>query len=325
MGKIIKIIALLALLPAFAYAAGDTGADVLKERAGGRAVALGEAYTALGDDVESANYNPAGIASIVKREAEISWNVKYAGMNVFYGAFAQPLETFILEGYTGLSAVYRSMPEIDNEDAVDAPVNYYDAAITGTYACNLWQFIKEESLKNLSLGISAKIATEQMGTYTGTFLAFDAGVLLNLKGTGLRLGASLLNAGLQLASEKAGSTLTKSPLPLTARAGAAYKIIVDEKNSTQFSLDYAQDFYDYGRFGFGLEHNLVDILFLRAGYNMAVDTRSPAVISAGAGINVTATTPVEITVGLNYTYRLYMWSWMNSPDSLHSFSGVFKF
>jgi hypothetical protein len=327
MGKLTKLTALLVLLPAVIFAAGDTGASVLGERTGGRAIAMGGAYTAAGDDVESMNYNPAGVAFIQKRQAELAWNTEFPDTSVFYAAYAQPLETFIVEGLTGISIVYRSIPTISNPDALDPAINYYDAVVTGTYATSLWQFLKTDISKDIYAGLSAKIATEQMGPYNGTYLAFDAGTVVSLADTGLKLGLSILNAGVQLSATRSdvNETLSKSPLPLTLRAGAAYKIKIDEKNNTQFSADYIQDFYDYSRFAVGLEHNLINIIFLRMGYNMAVDSRNPAVLSAGAGIYVTATTPVEITVGLNYTYRLYMISWFNSPDSLHAISGVFKF
>ena len=115
------------------------------------------------------------------------------------------------------------------------------------------------------------------------------------------------------------------PLPITLRGGAAYRLVIDTNNSTLFPLDYAHDFYDSGLAAIGVEHNLINILFLRLGYNMSADTRNPSALSAGAGICITTAVPVELTVSFNYAYRLVMWNWFNAPDSTHAVSIGVKF
>jgi hypothetical protein len=330
MGKLLKLAALLVLVPAFLYAGGETGADILKEKTGIRAVAMGGAYTAVANDVEAINYNPAGLAALTKREAELFGffsGLNYAGLNVIYLAFAQPFESPILDGFAGVSAVYRGIPDIDNEAATDPVVTYYDIALTGSYACNLYQFIRDDFYKAISLGLSAKIIVEQIGAHSISSIAFDAGAIYALAGTGLRIGASLMNAGFPLSAKRgdAGPALTASPLPMTLRTGAAYNLVIDKNNSTLFSADYIHDFYEAGQAAIGIEHNLLNILFLRLGYSMPTDLRNPSALSAGAGLSVTTTIPVELTIGFNYAYRLIMWDWFNAPDSTHAISLSLKF
>src|SRR5437773_2646847 len=48
--------------PSFTFAGSKTGADFLKIPIGARAVGLGQAYTALAQDVDSLTWNPAGLA-----------------------------------------------------------------------------------------------------------------------------------------------------------------------------------------------------------------------------------------------------------------------
>lgn len=331
MGKLLKFTALLVFFPALLYAGAGTGSDILKEKTGIRAVALGGAYTAAANDVEALNYNPAGLALIIKRELEIfSFPKSFADTTIVYAAFAQPFESPLLDGFVGVSAVYRVIPEIDNEDATDVSVAYFDMAVTGAYACSLYQFIKDDVFKSVNLGISAKIVVEQIGVHSFTSLAFDAGAIYILSDTGLKFGMSLMNAGFPISAKRGDAVsgdpaLAVSALPMTLRTGVAYGLVIDKNNTTLFSADYVHDFYDVGQASIGIEHNLINTLFLRLGYNMPADIRNPSALSAGAGIYIATTVPVEFTIGFNYAYRLVMWNWFNAPDSTHAFSLAFKF
>jgi hypothetical protein len=328
MGKLLKLAALLALVPALLVAGGETGADILKEKTGIRAVAMGGAYTAAADDVEALNYNPAGIAAITKKELELFGffsGLNYAGLNTVCAAFAQPFESPLIDGFAGVSAVYRGIPPIDNEGATDPVVNYYDMALTGTYACGLYQFFKDDFYKAISLGVSAKIIIEQIGVNSISSIAFDAGAIYALTGTGFKFGVSLMNAGFPISAKRGDAlptdpALTTAPLPMTLRLGAAYKLSIDKNNSALFSADYIHDFYEAGQAAIGAEYSLLNMLFLRLGYNMSTDLRNPAAISAGAGISIPTTVPIELTIELNYAYRLMLWDWFNAPDSTHAIS-----
>jgi hypothetical protein len=333
MGKILRVLALLALLPALLFAGGETGGDVLLERTGVRAIGMGGAYTAAGDDVESINYNPAGIAFVTRKEIEFLYPAsEFAGLSVIYGAFAQPFEAYWFDGFMGISGIFRNIAPIDHPDANsdDPPVTYYDAAITATYATSLWQFLKSDIYKNINMGISVKAIIEQIGPHTGNTFALDLGMLYAEEGAPLKLGVSILNVGFPMKEVRGGGASTDpafagAPLPMTLRAGAAYKAVIDKNNTTQFALDYIQDFYDFGQFAFGIEHNLINILFMRLGYDMSIDTRNPSIFSGGIGILVTTSVPVPVTAGVNYTYRLQMWDWPNTTDALNYFSVILKF
>ncbi|HJT24007.1 MAG TPA: UPF0164 family protein, partial [bacterium] len=52
------------IAPAWAGNVGTTTADILKINNGIRPAAMGGAYTAMGDDLYSINYNPAGLSYI---------------------------------------------------------------------------------------------------------------------------------------------------------------------------------------------------------------------------------------------------------------------
>ncbi|HDQ25822.1 MAG TPA: PorV/PorQ family protein [bacterium] len=326
MGKV-KFIAALVLLPAVLFAAGGTtGADILKLNTGCRAIAMGEAFSAAGDRAESLWYNPAGIAFHKKHSVFYSHHLMAHDVTAVQASYAGEVETFLLDGKGGLFFVWRFLPLIDNEDAEDEPVEYYDVVFGGTFAMSLNQIVREWP-SDIGIGIAAKIVLEQIGPHSGSTIAFDAGVKYEPADTGLAFALAVQNAGLPIrairgAGEPDDPSFEEFPIPLTARAGAAYRFSVDENNRSLIALDYMHDLYDYPRAAVGLEHGILELLYLRAGYNTSFDTRNPAYVSAGAGIY---TTQFDVSVGINYAYRVSLFGSLNAPLNSHFFSADVRF
>ena len=141
------------------------------------------------------------------------------------------------------------------------------------------------------------------------------------------MGIALLNLGMPLKMIR-GEALPgdpdfeESPLPLTLRLGVSHDMRIDKDNLTTVSLDYIQDFYDYGRFAVGMKHNVINMIILRAGYDTSVDTRNPSYFSAGAGINISQ---IGFTLGFNYVYRMVIFGSTNAPGQNHGGSVSIKF
>ncbi|MBP7791946.1 MAG: PorV/PorQ family protein [Candidatus Goldbacteria bacterium] len=330
MGKKLICFCLIFFVPFMIFSAEETGADILKEKTGARPLALGEAYTSSANDIEGIPYNPATVGFIKSREIAGAYLWKSFQTSIINAAYAQPIEIFFLEGIGGISFIYRSIPEIANVDATDAPVNFYDILLTATFANNLYHFIKNDFLKSINAGLSIKFIQEQIGDNVGSTFAFDFGCIFSPDNSNYRIGFSLLNAGapiktLRSNAEEGDVDYGASPLPLTLRLGGSYALKIDKDNTTNFEFDYVQNFYEASQFAFGIEHSIINVLFLRLGYNMYTDTRNPSTFSAGVGISVMTKVPVPVTCEINYVYRLFMWNWFNSPDSTNAVSMVFKF
>lgn len=330
MGKKLIFLFYIVAIPFVVFAAGETGADILKEKTGVKPLAVGEAYTSNANDLEGISYNPAAVAFIKSREITGSYLWKSFQMTVVNGAYAQPIEIFFIEGKGGISFIYRTIPEISNIDANDNPVNFYDILITATFANNLYYFIKNDFFKDVYTGLNIKFIQEQIGDNVGSTFAFDLGFIFSPLDLNYKIGLVLLNAGMPiktLRGDTAESDIDfgSSPLPLTLRLGGSVAINIDKDNTTNFELDYIQNFYELSQFAFGIEHSIVNILFLRLGYNMYIDTKEPATLSVGVGISVTTSVPMMVTGEINYVYRVLMWNWFNSPDSTNAISIVFKF
>lgn len=308
-------IAVAAFIPQV-FAGGETGADILKLATGSRAMALGGAYAAMGNDAEAVNYNPAAIMSVDKKEISFLYWITHSGSNVMNGSYGQPIISALLEGAAGISFLYRSIPAIANADAAEDSVQYYDMCLTAAYANGLDRIFSSQELKGLNAGLAVKLVQETIGQYQASTFAFDAGVQYAPGNQPFRLGASVQNIGpgIKFLSET-------SPLPLTARVGAAYYFQIDKDNNMALALDYIQDFYSYGRFAVGIEDSVLGLLFLRGGYNVCVDTRTPQSLYLGAGL---AITQFDVTVGLNYVYSAVLWNGFNAFDSTHMAGLVVK-
>jgi hypothetical protein len=311
MGKIAALISALSFLSVAIFGSGVTGADILKADTGVRAIGLGSAYTAAGNDVESINFNPAGIVFVSGRDVKAYYVKNYAGslnVELYNISFAQPLETSFLEGTIALEATYLGLPTISNPDATDPGVSFNDLLIKAVYAVNAAKlsYIPWSESKYLNLGIAAGMVFEQLGTFSGSSVMFDLGSQFVLYDTGFMFGAALQNIGtpIKYISEA-------SPLPLTLRLGASYDTRIDKHNIILVSMDYIQDFYDYARFAAGVEDNILNLFYLRAGYNTSIDTRNASYISAGAGLTVKL---LETTLAIDYTFRLQFWNGFNGSQ-----------
>ena len=80
-------------VPAFSQTAnsGRDAYDFMKISPITRAVGVGGAYTALGDDIGTIFYNPAGLASLLTSELNFTYLSLYQSMSYEFIAFGYPL------------------------------------------------------------------------------------------------------------------------------------------------------------------------------------------------------------------------------------------
>lgn len=299
------------------FAGGLAGADILNISTGGRALGLGGAYTSAGDDVETIYYNPAGISLIEKKEFFYNYIISFADVNIHSFSYAQQVETPFLEGKGGISIIYRTMPDIKNEDAQDIPVKFSDMAFIVTYANSLYYFINNDLLKNFIAGLNVKFIMETLGEYNASAFAFDIGTKWNIPDSKFKLGLAFQNIGFPYKYID-----EESPMPFTVRIGSSVDINLDKDNDLKLALDYIHNFYDTGKIAIGLEDNILNLVFLRAGYNISLNTDTPSSLALGAGI---AITQFDITVALNYVWKPVFWIGLNDFDSNHILSLQVKF
>ena len=169
--------------------AGTATGEFLRIGAGARPAAMGEAYTAVADDVNSLYWNPAGLAKVKSRELQVSHAMLYMDINHEYAAYVHPLK----EGWgaAGISFTYL-MTTFDKRagdtDVPDSSGNVGDMAIGLSYG--------RELLWGVRGGATVKFINSTLDSYSASTIALDAGFQYTLpQWNKLILGLSFSNLG----------------------------------------------------------------------------------------------------------------------------------
>lgn len=267
----------------YAAGPGTSGGDILSIPVGARAMAMGEAYTALADDVSSLYWNPAGIALLNQSQASFMYNKSIMDETYSHGAVGTPLEN----GGLAASLSYLSFGKIDGYDTHGVPtgnVNAYSgvATVGGAWLGDNW-----------SAGFNAKGVQGSLADVTATGFASDLGVNLIypeevLTGT-LRLGATVRNLGTGMKYLQ-----YRDPFPTEYRVGVAAVQMLNKK--VNLSMDYGKARDANGAVYAGAEFWLGSFIALRTGY--AGTNAEGSGLRAGIGLRMA-------DLSLDYAFSQY--------------------
>jgi hypothetical protein len=270
--SIVAILGIACLLVATAASAedGSSGLAFLKLGVGARAIAMGDAYTAVKGDVSSVYWNPAGIVDVENIDVGLmhsEWfqdiRYEYAGAVRSYGDQA-----------VGVSIVGLYMDDLERRDGpIATPIGHFgvfDFAVTGSYGKRLTD--------DLSVGASAKWLQEKIDDKTATGFAVDLGSRYELPGfEGLSVGVAVLNLGPQMKFIE-----DAFDLPVTYKAGGALAVPISSLNGdVVFATDVLKPADGDVKLHFGMEYEFADMIAIRFGYRTGWDNQN---ISAGLGI-----------------------------------------
>lgn len=274
--------------------AGTSGAGFLELGVGSRALAMGEAFTAEINDVNSIYYNPAGLGSL-----------RYPVLSVFHNElildsrfeninFAYPL----YGGWIGISNSLFWVPAFDRvnlQGNTDGKVQFFNGSFTTGYGYDFGTFYAGGSVKYIyqkidTLFISS--AAVDIGILKGMYLysPFDSPI------RNFHVGFSILNLG---------TTAKDDPLPRMVRFGSSYKptkwlgINIDmSENFIRPSdlYDFTYLFEESFRLNAGLEFNYLELLYLRGGWRF----NDAGTYSLGFGFNY-AIQNTAFTVDTSYS------------------------
>lgn len=269
---------LLLLSPVAQAAQGGTSAGLtLKEASGGRPAALGEAVTAMTDDITAFSYNPASLESLKTSQASFFYRSGLA--NDTYGQLSvgSPLG----EGSVGLSVGYFSAGDFDMNDGV----NHRTANAQRDLSVGLgYSFY----IGRLDLGFTGKYLTSALAeTESATAFAADAGFQLPLSSR-VRLGGAIQNLGTKLTYRSEGEDL-----PTLIRSGVAVALTAS-KSAPILSLDGLYDVHASNLSpALGFEKPFGPLAF-RAGYRTVHGAQR---FTAGLGIAYSAFT-LDYAIGM---------------------------
>lgn len=239
---------------------GLVGAKFLNLSVGTRAVAMGEAFSAVGDNAETIYWNPAGISSTIGTSVYIDRIDYWAEIGINSISFVQSLGPLGAVGffYSGLSS--GEWEETTTEYPLgNGTYVSYNAFQTGlSYA----RFLTG----HFSFGMNFKIIREDYPDFSRSFrepinIAVDVGGYFETGFRDLRLGIVIQHFGPDVSL---GSS--SYPLPTTFRTGLADCIYRHGGVKATVAVDVIHSLDNTGCLALGFEFDIKRILKMRTGY-----------------------------------------------------------
>lgn len=268
---------LLAAVPASALnfatgGVGTSGADFLTVGVGARPIAMGGAFSAVDTDADAnaINWNPAALALANKPNITASYNALFVDQNQGYLGYSAPAgKTGGVWGvginYLVVSNIEKRAGDTENADTTFSNQNY---AANVSYA---------RSFSVLSFGGTLKYVRTALDTLKQNAMAIDAGVLSQTPFEHLTAALTLRNLG---------SNIGPDSLPLTFKAGLAYKLLGNKLLLATDADWLATERRAY--FSFGSEFWISPNLAARAGYQFGhgSDQLQSRLVGLGAGLGL---------------------------------------
>lgn len=261
----------LMILATDVFATGTSAAQFLKLGAGARAEGMGEAFSAVANDVTAVYWNPAGLAQVETTEIGAMQNTHFVDTQYQFLAGVRPFGNNVV----GLSMYRLDYGSIEGYNNNDVKQGDFDAASMAV-SLSLGRKINER----LMLGGSLKFIEEAIESEKATSVAADLGALYkrgqyNFSGVLQHVGP-----GLKMVKESAS-------LPMTIRVGASRSFLEEDRMLASIELSKPND-ANVTVHG-GLEYRLTSLVKMRGGYKVtpgqSTDLGGLVGLNAGLGIS----------------------------------------
>ncbi|OQY29500.1 MAG: hypothetical protein B6244_03745 [Candidatus Cloacimonetes bacterium 4572_55] len=268
-----------------------TAAQFLKIGVGARAIGMGEAFTAVANDVSAIYYNPGGLSYVGGRTlygTHIEWP---ADINYDFVAYSQPLDAV-----GGVVAVSFGAVTMDDMKRTDVHLSGEDGTTFGA-SCYLMAATYSRLLTDrFAIGGSFKWVQEYYDDESSAEPAFDIGAQYKTGFKSLRMGFAITNFG-----PDAKFIQESTPLPINFHFGVAYNVLETYSHFLVVAFDGAHPNDNAECYDLGLEYGFNEMFFLRGGYQLEYDAQSFAL---GGGVKA----PIgSFNLGLDYAYQDLDW------------------
>lgn len=253
--------------------AGTSGAAFLKIAPGARPVGMGEAFTAVADDVHAAYWNPAGLATLQKPEFAAMHMEYFQNINYEYAAFALPTKSI---GTFGVSISNLNMSDLerrtDDTDVADGQFKASDSA----YGLHYGRRVGDR----LALGATGKFIRQTIDEVSANAFAADLGALYDIRWQDMKVGAAVQNLGSSVKFRE-----ESDPLPMLMRIGVSGRAL-ERKLLLSSDITIPRDNQIGLAFGGEYRHRLAKGLSaaVRSGYRTDTDVDGLSGLSAGGGL-----------------------------------------
>lgn len=320
MKKIIFALTILTLLLPLSLSAkpfgkaGTAALQFLKLGVDARAIGMGEAYTAVTDDISSTYWNPAGLAPATQNQAFFSHTNWVANIYHEYAAASWTNGVSTLAGYG--SVLHMDKMDITDEDFF-GPTGQQFTNSALAFGIDYAQVFT----KRFTAGLGVKYLRENLYEFSVNSYAFDVGSMYNTGWNNIKIGMALRNFGPDIryrVDDDEDGSYDEDPFDLFDNDGDGQidedGPELDSKIPMSFSLGISGDIQRTDTthwiaslqldnvidrmetWNLGTEYKLNN-LFLRAGYQFNYDTNG---FSAGLGYQL-ATSFAILNIDYAYT------------------------
>ena len=267
---IVGTLALLMVISAIALADGVGAFSAFKNGIGARALAMGGAFVAVGDDATAMIWNPAGLAQLDDTRLG-GMSTDLFGLGITH-QFVGAVTTFANFGIgLGWERASIAGQQVDEEGEAGDAFTWTEQAILGTLATNIMD------IGLAGANVKYYMADSGLGDTADGF-GFDLGLLVNL-GDIFAVGVTATDLAGTTISWDGGATDVVSGL---YKAGMAMKL-VDGMLILAADMDF--DGTNLGDAHVGMEFNIIKELALRGGV-VLTNSFQDYYFAVGAGINV---------------------------------------
>ena len=253
---------------------GKSGFGFLKISPSARAAGMGDAFTAIADDVTTIFYNPAGLTNLDGSVFNFNHTDWIVNSSIISGAIATP---FGRNGALGLSIVKFDTEDFEETTVADPEgtgrmINAGDLALAIAYAIQLTD--------NLSFGFKTQYLEENIDVDKATAVTADFSTYYKTGFRDLTLAMIMKNFG-----PEAKFLSDKFKLPLYFNINTAMSLIGSKGSPFQWLVSvesaFATDYRD--RYHLGTEMWIADMIAIRGGYKFYYDTED---WTLGAGLKL---------------------------------------
>jgi hypothetical protein len=239
---------------------GQAGA-FLRLPVGARACGMGDAFTAVSDDVDAMYYNPAGMYQVNSAAGGVSVAIMSMDRHHYHASFVYSSGAY---GAVGVNFIGFGVSDIDGRDNTGFETGSFEdneTALALGYSYKVFRY--------LGFGVGIKYIQHSLADAKADGIGFDAGLHSRVTVNSdwfrsIRLGASLSNIGADL--EWDTEAATKEDIPTTLRLGCAAEI---EFTTVELlgAIDVSRSADESAEFHAGLESWFSDVVAARIGFD----------------------------------------------------------
>ncbi|MFH1541425.1 MAG: PorV/PorQ family protein [Elusimicrobiota bacterium] len=256
---------------------GTTGAQFLKIGIGARPLAMGGAFSAVTDDVNSIYYNPASLTRVKVREVSATYLKYFEDVNSGFIGYANKC---FKKYYIGVGVAYLQVTNIEKRDLAKNEFDGFGATDMVLFLDCAKKHVASSLLKNLAVGAGLKLINQKIDDESAFTVALDLSAYYPANDKlSFAFNVQNISYGVKFIDET-------DPLPLNVKVGAAYKPI----KSLTVACDLDEYIIDNKLYAsVGVEYWIKNVLALRGGYRFGYDTSSLGDIvglGVGSGIKI---------------------------------------